>query len=42
MWTPALTIKDNKDYIRVLLPSYESYHYYRVRGPPKVRGGLSV
>ena len=30
-----VTIRDNKDYIRVLFYSY-IYHYYRVGGPPTV------
>ena len=37
-WTPPVivTIRDNKDYMRVLLYSYYLYHYYSVAGPPKV------
>ena len=36
-WTPhpvIVTIRDNKDDIRVLLYSY--LHYYNVGGPPKI------
>ena len=32
--TAAVTIRDNRDYIRVLI--FLLYHYYRVGGPPKV------
>ena len=31
-----VTIRDNKDYVRVLFLIFLLYHYYRVRGPPKI------
>ena len=43
-WTPRpviVIIRDNSIYIRVLLYVFLIYHYYRVRGPPKIYRGLS-
>ena len=40
-WNPhpvIVTIRDNKDYIRVL----SLYHHYRAGGPPKVLGSGRV